>query len=374
MSGRLVIGCMTGTSIDGLDAALVRVEGSGLGMRAAFVRGLSREFLPELGGVLRELAEQRPATAEVVARANQALTLLHVEVVSELMGGAGGAVVLVCAHGQTVFHQPPVSWQMFNPGLLAQRVGVPVVCDLRQGDLAAGGQGAPITPLADWVLFRSATERRGVVNLGGFCNATVLGPGADAVPGSISGGDICVCNNLLDAVARRVMGVRFDQDGASAAGAEPDADATDDLLGILTAQRAKAGRRSLGTGDEVASWIGRHWRGGAGLSGATLAASACEGIGQTIAEATRGVDRVLLAGGGVRNRALVRAIASCASAAVETTGSVGVPVEFREAVCFAVLGALCADGVPITLPGATGVGVAPIAGVWAGVKAGVKVT
>jgi 1,6-anhydro-N-acetylmuramate kinase len=376
---RHVIGCMSGTSLDGLDCALLRIEGRGLAMRGVFVRGVSRAFPVDVSRGLRGMADQTPMSSGAMAGAIDGLTRLHASVIGELAGSE--RVDVVCVHGQTVYHKPPVSWQAFNGSLLAGLLrgagggggvgvhGAKVVWDLRQADLASGGQGAPITPLADWVLFRDmkGVERRVIVNLGGFCNVTVLGAGGG--PTEVRGGDVCVCNNLLDAIARRVMGVAFDVDGRAAESAEPDDDATDDLLGMLAAQEVAG--RSLGTGDEISAWIGRHWKGGAGLSGATLAASACEGIGRTIASrvASSGEvpTRLVLAGGGVRNRALRRAIEGWSSAKVVTTMEVaGIGVEYREAACFAVLGALCEDRVPITLAGVTGGREGVISGVWAG--------
>ena len=111
---------------------------------------------------------------------------------------------LVVAHGQTVFHAPPASWQLLNAAPIARAVRAPVVFDLRQADLAAGGQGAPITPLADWIMLRAhgpAAAGRAIVNLGGFCNVTILPSGAG--PEGVRGMDVCPCNHLLDGVARR---------------------------------------------------------------------------------------------------------------------------------------------------------------------------
>lgn len=361
-----MVGCMTGTSIDGLDAAAVRIEGEGLGMRARFERAATRS-LGALGARLRAVAEQAPTTAGEIAKLSREFSLLHVEVIDEVLGG--DRADLVAVHGQTVFHEPPASWQLLTPAVIARGVGAPVVSDLRAADLAAGGQGAPITPLADWVCFRGLGEALAVVNLGGFCNVTML-PGSaagelggEAALGLIRGRDVCACNHILDTVARRVLGVPYDEGGGAAMGGEVDEEALDDLLGVLAAQRGAG--RSLGTGDEVMSWVGRHRL---RVSGGGLGATACEAIGQMVAGAVRGgegeISRVLLAGGGVRNRALVGAIASCCSCRVETTDAQGVPSGYREAMCMGILGALCQDRVPITLSAVTGAAVPPAAGVW----------
>jgi 1,6-anhydro-N-acetylmuramate kinase len=346
---------MTGTSIDGLDAALVEIEGSGLAMRAKVVRCVSRP-LGEVGTTLRMIAEQRPMIASEIAAAMHTFALLHAAAIQELL--AGQTCDLACVHGQTVFHKPPHSWQLMQPAPIAAAIGCPVVYDLRQADLAAGGQGAPITPIADWVLFRDAGEGLAVVNLGGFCNLTLLPREGGDISG-ISAMDVCSCNQLLDTIARTLMRVPYDQDGQQAAAGQVNDEALQDLDGVLAAQSGS--RRSLGTGDEVGEWVSRFR---ARISPEDLAATACEAIGQAIASRAQECGGVAVAGGGVKNKALVGAIGSCCSARVAMTDGFGVPAAYREAACFAVLGALCQDKVPITLPAVTGVKKAPLSGAW----------
>ncbi|HMN41659.1 MAG TPA: anhydro-N-acetylmuramic acid kinase [Phycisphaerales bacterium] len=371
-TARLVVGCMTGTSIDALDVAIVRLRGTGLGMAAEFVRGHSVE-LGALGPRLRALADQHATTAGEIAGLSREFALLHASAIRETLGGPpggpplrGGFPDLVCVHGQTIFHAPPVSWQMFNGAALAHELGTPVVFDLRAADLASGGQGAPITPLADWVFFRSS-QPRAIVNLGGFCNATLL-PADDGSPAAaqidrIEGFDVCACNHVLDRIARETMGTPFDADGARAIAGTASAEAVGELRDALASQ-SRAGR-SLGTGDETGRWVDR-WK--ATLPPNDLAASACAAIGSAIAARISGASGALIAGGGARNRALTNAIAATFRGPVESTAATGLPIEFREAAAMGVLGALCADGVPITLPRVTGVKPpAPVAGVWAGI-------
>jgi anhydro-N-acetylmuramic acid kinase len=171
---------------------------------------------------------------------------------------------------------------------------------------------------------------------------------------------VCACNHVLDHVARTLLRKPFDEAGQAAASGTPHPQALEDLDGVLRSQSLS--RRSLGTGDEAAEWASR-WR--AHLSPRDVAATACEAIAQAIADATRECEAILLAGGSVRHAALVRAIGSAASARVSTSDAAGVPASYREAACFAVLGALCQDRTPITLPQVTGCSPpAPIAGAW----------
>jgi 1,6-anhydro-N-acetylmuramate kinase len=363
---RVVIGAMTGTSIDGIDTVVAGIDGIGLEMRARVLVHRSDELGPVAEG-LRRAAKQEPLSAGDLAclalqlgeRLAEAIDVANIE-------AGAGVPDLVAVHGQTVVHKPPLSWQLVNPAPIATRLRCPVVFDLRQADLAAGGQGAPITPLADWVLFRQARTRRAVVNLGGFCNATIVTPDLDDVLGF----DVCVCNQVLDAVAHAALGASYDQDGRAARSGRSDDDAAQSLRATLDHQRSL--RRSLGTGDEAEAWVTAHAQ---RLPGADLAATAVAAVSGCITAAVgeHDVQDVVLAGGGARNLALVEAIqgamqgqqAAPGTTPVVLSNQLGVPVEAREALAMAILGTMCADGVPITLPHVTGGRApAPLAGTW----------
>lgn len=337
---RRVVGCMSGTSLDGLDVALLEAEGQGLSLRARFLRGHSLP-LGELGDRLRSLAEQRPTTAGDVAAMAHDLALLHIKAISAVLGGEKPD--LVCVHGQTVFHKPPLSWQLFSAAPVARAVGAPVIFDLRQADLAASGQGAPITPIADWVLFADPGAPGVVLNLGGFANFTEWDASG---PSSIRGGDVCACNQLLDALARTRLGQPYDMDGRVASGGTVDASTAAVLIDMLGAQGK--GNRSLGTGDEMEACLGVLEN----LETPTALCTACEAIAQTIVGRVGPSRAVLAAGGGVRNHALFTALRS--RVGIRPTDEHGVPAPYREAACFAVLGSLCDDRTPITLQGITG--------------------
>ncbi|MBL9149480.1 MAG: anhydro-N-acetylmuramic acid kinase [Phycisphaerae bacterium] len=350
---RLIIGTMTGTSIDGLDAALVSVAGRGHAMRARLVDRRSADFPAELARRLRHVAEQGTTTAGELARLALDFGLFHADAITPL--AQGRSIALVVVHGQTVFHAPPVSLQLLNPAPIAVGLGAPVLADLRSVDLAAGGQGAPITPLADWILFRT-DHPRAVLNLGGFANATLLDGTND--PSGVRGFDVCACNQVLDAVARRTLHAPYDADGAAAAAGASETRASAELVAALTAQRAA--RRSLGTGDEATAWIDRHV---ATLRANDLAATAADAVGTAIGRAVAsaladarlaaGADLVV-AGGGARHRPLVAAIRRAFGGPVSTTAECGVPIEAREAMGMAVLGAVSVDGAAMTLPAVTG--------------------
>lgn len=363
---RLVAGCMTGTSIDALDCALVRIEGEGFQIRPELITTLSRDLGPLRQG-LRAMAEQEPMTAGAIAVLARDFALLHAHALEDLAADHG--LDLVCVHGQTVFHSPPVSWQLMSPWPIVRSLGVPVVFDLRGADLAWDGQGAPITPIADYLLFSRHEELKPfccVVNLGGFANVTAMvtrAPEPHSQP-TIRGFDICACNQLLNLIARSKLKAEFDADGAAAGRGRVDAAASEKLANLLIESQRK--RRSLGTGDESFGWIHAHAE---GMSGEDLSATACDAIARTIAGACRDFGPMILAGGGVKNRTLLSSLrrhAAMAGSNAVLSDRFGVPAEFREAMEFAVLGALCQDKVPITVPAVTKVEApAPLSGSWA---------
>jgi 1,6-anhydro-N-acetylmuramate kinase len=353
---------MTGTSLDGLDAAAAEFEGRGLDLRLRRVAGLVSRPLP-MHGTLARLAAGEPVAAGEIAEAARALGEAHADAIAGLIEPGTGVPDLVVLHGQTVFHRPPTSWQLVNPWPVAARFGCAVVSDLRGLDLALGGQGAPVTPLADWVLFRADAEPRAIVNLGGFANATLLPAGA--TPERVRGADLCACNQLLDAAARHALNRPFDADGAGALAGTPDEAATAELVRTLLAQAASG--RSLGTGDEALAWLDRTRT---TLAGPALLASAAAGVGGAVGRLLRERSpgaRVFLAGGGAHNRAVVRAIDRALAHPSRPLADLGVPGGAREAVEFAALGLLAADGVAITLPAITGRGTparVPLHGQW----------
>lgn len=363
---RLVVGTMTGTSIDAIDVAMVRIFGRGLGLRAELVR-YSSAPLGELRQLLRTMANQAPMSARrFVKTAIRFGNAQAAAIESLLFDTDEGPPDFVCVHGQTVYHKPPYSYQIVNPAAIAARLKCPVVTDLRQADLAAGGQGAPITPLADWILFRAELTPRTIINLGGFCNVTILPAGeAREQIDAIRGFDVCACNQLLDAISRATTGEPFDHDGQVASSGFVDESLLASLLSLLRWQRDK--RRSLGTADDIRPWVSQHVE---LYDGPTLAATAARALARVIAESLEMCDvrEVYLAGGGTHNLALVGELMSAFDGTpVKPLDALGVPVSAREAVCMAVLGALCADGVPITLKRITHAKDEPgVAGTWTG--------
>lgn len=364
MQKRIVAGCMTGTSLDGLDIAIVEILGRGLEMSINVLKTGSRP-LRELGQMLKPISRQHRITVAELVRISGMLGSTHAIELKRLIGH-DLKIDFAAVHGQTLYHEPPNSMQLVNPWPITQELGIPVVYDFRAADLAAGGQGAPITPIADYVLFHSDTKTRVVVNLGGFVNYTWLPAGAgDKQKGlhaleSIRGGDICACNQLLDEVADRIFGKPYDIDGQLAHKGRIDPEAFEMLLMMLNSQADS--RRSLGTGDEVREWVTMFQH---SVTGHDLARTACAGIAQVMVHAVGEADEIILAGGGTLNQTLVHEIKDRSDIEVVLSDNNGIDVTYREAICMCVLGALSQDGIPITLPQITGCNLpAPLAGCW----------
>jgi len=328
---------MTGTSMDGIDAVGVSIHGRGLHLTASFETIASVE-LGELAPALRHLASGNGSTTEMDSAAAE-LGLLTVEAIQQLQLDS---IDLIALHGQTIFHKPPTSIQLIDPAPVLDAYPCTILTDPRKADLEHGGQGAPITPLADWVMFRSSDASTAIVNLGGFCNVTLLP--ADSDPDSIRGFDVCCCNLLLDTIARRCLNEPFDHCGSEALRGSLDSDVNRQMLKELELQRTA--HCSLGSEDDLGEFavdIGQH------LSPADLLASVTSAIGSCITNAIQDADRVYLAGGGVHNVALASAIHHDG-----TTDDLGVPTQAREAMAMAILGALAQDGESITLSNTTG--------------------
>lgn len=230
--------------------------------------------------------------------------------------------------------------------------------DLRAADLALGGQGAPMTPLADYVMYARQLEGKlAVINLGGFCNYTTLP--ADKQLDGIYGADVCVCNQFLDAIIAKAKGLAYDRDGECASSGKENDECVQQLYQSLKAQSEQG--RSLGTGDELFTDIPKILE---NISCEDFLKSACRAIAKVVAEQISTSDRAIIAGGGAMNLELLRMIRSECSFPVDLSDEFHVPIDYRESTAMAVLGALCEDGVPITLPQVTGVSKAPLSGVW----------
>lgn len=378
-SSRVVAGLMSGTSLDGIDAVITYLVGTG---RSLTVDVLAFEHVPypdDLRAAIERASDAEHSSVRDVALLSAHLPLAYAEAVKQALDAASldrDDLDLVGAHGQTVHHIPTptefagrkvrATLQVGDPSMLAQHLGVPVVGNFRAADVALGGQGAPLAPYLDGVLFASGDETRLLLNLGGIANLTVL-PAGGAL-GDILAFDTGPGNMVVDALARRFYDEAFDPDGTHAGQGNPDHDLLADLLAhdYFQADPPKTtGRELFGRtfADELAFEARSRSLSEADTMATTTLLTAAS-VYQAYARHVRPehpADAVIASGGGVHNRTLMRMIEEAfAPIPVHRTsdlaedGRTGVDPDAKEAVLFAVLAHETANGVATGLPSVTG--------------------
>jgi len=332
----LFIGLISGTSRDGVDAALLEFGHQGPTLLHALCLPYPAPLAEELARVTRtglrpgdgDLRQLDPAIARHFAGA--ALRLL------EQAGREAGEVRAIGSHGQTVWHHPgqprPESIQLGCPAAIARRTGITTVGDFRRADIEAGGEGAPLAPLLHQALFRPASGRRVVLNLGGIANISVIDN-----QGQVTGFDTGPANCLLDAWVRQHHGEPFDRDGAWAAGGEADPDLVRKLMD--DPWFGKPAPKSTGIEYFNLEWLQRQLPGqppGARDVQATLAELTALSVADSI-RPCQAAD-VLLCGGGIHNADLVaRLRAHLPGIPLRSTADFGVDPDWVEAILFAWL-------------------------------------
>ncbi len=351
--GSLYLGLISGTSADGIDAALVRFEPQ-LNVLAAHTAPYSdalRERVLALATRDAAIALDDFGRLDVeigAAFAAAALSVLREADVDP------GAVVAIGSHGQTVRHRPagahPFTLQIGDPSVIAERTGILTVADFRRADVAAGGHGAPLLPALHAAVFADRAIPRAILNLGGIANISVLGDGRDVL-----GFDTGPANCLLDAWAMRHLGTARDDNGAWAQSGRVD----DALLAYWLADPYFAAVPPKSTGREVFNLDWLDARLPANLAPAdvqaTLLALSARSIADALRTHGRGAREVYACGGGVHNAALMDALRSeLAGMRVATTAALGLDPDYVEAAGFAWLARARLAGEPGNLPSVTG--------------------
>jgi anhydro-N-acetylmuramic acid kinase len=366
---------MSGTSLDGVDAVLLRLEGPVLGPQWRLLAHHHEPFPDALRERLARVVRPR-AGLRRTARLHIALGEHYAAVLRLLLEQAGiepGQVSAVGLHGQTVYHAPdgpePVTFQIGSAAVVAERTGLAVVHDFRSRDVAAGGQGAPLVPFADAVLLRRADRERITLNLGGIANLTWLpaGQGTDGVTGFDTGPG----NLVLDGLVRRGTGGErtCDRDGRLAASGSVIAPLLEEWLAhpfLARRPPRSAGREQWGDGFVGAVW--ESWGARRPLADllATAAAFTIESVSRAVAAflpPPAESRQVVVAGGGARNPILLEGLRRrMAPAETLLSDDLGLPAEAREAAAFAVLADAHLYGVSAVLPAVTGAGRATVPG------------
>jgi len=372
-SSRLVAGIMSGTSLDGVDAVLARIAGSGTDLTVEQKAFVHTPYPEALHSLLRRNSTSASSSVEDLARLNVRLASLYTDAVVRVLREAGvdrEALTLVGAHGQTVQHLPEpadcagedvrATLQIGNPSTLANRLGVPVVGDFRSADVALDGQGAPLVPYFDYVTCTAPDENRGLLNLGGIANLTVLPAGG--APEDVQAFDTGPANMVIDELATRLFDAPFDRDGHHAAAGTPNHNLLADLLegDFFRREPPKStGREDFGA-DYVDRLLGAAQSHGLNaadtMATATLltAASVYQAYAQYVRE-EQSLDVLIVSGGGVHNDTLMTMLEDAFSPiTVRPAPAYGLDADAKEALCFAVLAHETVNGVPTNLPSVTG--------------------
>ena len=358
-ASELYLGLMSGTSADGIDAALVRFEGEGRALRCQLMHG--RTFAWDEATRTRLVALGQGAdtvSLDALGALDATVALAFADAALALLQDAGvprGRVRAIGSHGQTIRHRPqadpPFTWQLGDGNVIAERSGIDTVADFRRRDVAAGGQGAPLMPAFHAALLGSPQEDRAVLNLGGIANFTLL-----PVGGEVRGFDTGPANALMDAWCERHTGRAYDADGAFAASGQVDAA----LLARLLADPWFALPPPKSTGREHfhLDWLQARM-GETVLPPADVQATLLDLTARTVADALQMTQpdtrRVLVCGGGVRNAALMARLAAyLPQAIVESTAMHGLEPDYVEAMGFAWLAREALASRPGNLPAVTG--------------------
>jgi anhydro-N-acetylmuramic acid kinase len=390
---RLCVGLISGTSADGIDAALVRITGAGRDARLELVAFVSTPYPPEVRAELLALyADDAPHAVARLCSLNVVLGNLFAEAalaVCRQAGVAPTALHVIGSHGQTVWHEPgpdpawPLSitstLQIGEPAVIAERTGVPVVGDFRVADVAAGGQAAPLVPYFDWVVLRHPTRNRAVQNIGGIGNVTSLPADCDLI--AVRAFDTGPGNMVIDGLVTLLTGgaLTYDRDGTLAAAGTVDVALLDELMrdpylaapppkttgreryGIAFARRlleedraSRIAHRASGEGERSSAGTPD-----LGQRGRDLIATATALTARSIAEAYRRwlppLDEVLVGGGGSRNPTLMGMLREeLAPVPVVPVEDYGVDARAKEAMAFALLAHDALEGLPTNVPSATG--------------------
>ncbi len=346
----LYLGLMTGTSLDGIDAALVDFSAQQPRLIAAQGTPLDDTLRAGLLALQASGSDELHRSA-LAANAHSRACALAIGRLLDKAGIAPGQVRAIGNHGQTIRHRPECGYtlQIGNHALLAELTGITVVGDFRSRDVAAGGQGAPLVPAFHQALFGKAGESRVIVNVGGISNLTIL-----PVAGEVSGWDCGPGNVLMDLWINRNLGSHYDAAGAWAASGQVLPDLLQALLGepwfALPAPKS-TGRDLFNTGWLDARLAGRNDR------PEDVQATLCALTAATIAEAAGRAKpaALFLCGGGAHNLTLRTLLArKLPGTRITTTAEIGVDPDWVEAYAFAWLARCCLENLPANLPAVTG--------------------
>ncbi len=371
-TSRIVAGIMSGTSLDGIDCVMMRIRRKNDNLAWKLLSHVHIAFPPYLAATLKRNSHPETSKIDEINDLNQALSYHYAGAVSRAARKAGipsAKVDLIGCHGQTMYHRPVrgkhygkrfgATLQIGDPSTLSALTGCTVVGNFRSADLALGGEGAPLVPYVDYVLFRSEKKNRLVLNIGGIANFTFL-PARGAIGDTIAF-DTGPGNMVVDSLMQKFYRKPFDRNGAVALGGRVNEELFMELIEHPYLHRKppkSTGREEFGSGfiEKLLRKIPPR------CSRKDVIATVSEFTAWSIFHAyiryvNTGdiLDELIVSGGGALNRYFRRALADYFEGTeVYTSDRIGLPVDAKEAVCFAVLANETVDGIPSNMPSVTG--------------------
>ncbi len=368
-----IIGLMSGTSLDGIDVALVRILDKGQNTKIDLRKFISVPYQPELKSRLKIISQAKSGTVDEICRLNFVMAEFYVEAIRELCDTAQvpiSEIDLIGSHGQTIHHLPDLEMvfgknirstlQIGEPAIIAAKTGVITVGNFRSADMALGGQGAPLVPYFDFIFFSSDQYNRVLLNIGGIANITVLPKAVSS--DQVKAFDTGPGNMVIDALMQLLFGQPYDKDGEMAQSGTVSKELLDELKRFPFFQKPapkSTGREDFG--DKFVRQI-LVLAQSLNLSATDIIATATELTVSTIAEAMKfsslkitTVDQLIVSGGGSHNQFIMNALKkSFPSSDILLSADFGIPVDAKEAICFAVLANETICGCAANLPSVTG--------------------
>jgi anhydro-N-acetylmuramic acid kinase len=370
----IVAGVMSGTSADGINVALTRIQGRGFRSRLELLAHYQFPYPAEVRRTILATMNASSASVPDLSRLNFLLGELYADALRAAQRRARLECQLVGCHGQTIYHQGSAkpflgrriacTWQTGEGAIIAARLGVPVVSDFRPADMAAGGKGAPLVPFLDYALYRHRRYGRIVQNLGGIGNLTAIPPRAE--PDDVVAFDTGPGNMVIDAVTEHLLGKPFDRNGRLAARGEPIDRVLRELLRNMYFRQKPpktAGREQFGR-EFVRELLRLCRRADENDVVATATALTARSIGIAVrkfvlplVEPPARFREFVVSGGGTKNAtlmAMIREELAPLKMRVRTTDDLGMPSEAKEAAAFALLAYQTWRRLPSNVPSATG--------------------
>lgn len=358
---RLIIGLMSGTSHDGVDAALVKITSSGLNARVKLLCRYSTAYPSAFRDRISSLFDGKPSD---ICRMNFELGGFFAKAAIACAHRAGieiNAIDAVASHGQTIYHIPPESnkkgstLQIGESSVIAQKTGIPVISDFRTADMARDGHGAPLVPYADYILFHKKGRTRAVQNIGGIANVTIVTPEIEDVVAFDTGPGNCLINSAMTMLFKKP----YDKDGSTAKNGKVDEETLKELLAhpYLAKKPPKSTGRELFGKDLIQKIIAKKR-----MQPEDLITTLTNFTAYSIKSAydrhifkRHKIHEIIFSGGGTKNSYLMKLLKTLFNPIeTSTSDAYGVPSAAKEAISFAILANETLSGNPSNLPNVTG--------------------